>query len=172
MSFIALGDARRLGALLMAGACTALPSACLVTPYGAPGQVPDVPEAPRPRLSTPKRVGSGSAKSAPAEIRARHILVAFRGATRAAPSVTRTREEAFARIHQVIQELESGEPFETVADKYSDDPSAAQNHGDLGRFSAAQMVPAFSQAAFALKPGERSDVVETPFGFHVIERTE
>ncbi|HEX9620644.1 MAG TPA: peptidylprolyl isomerase [Polyangiaceae bacterium] len=166
MSFIALSSAAR------AVAACLLASGCVVTPFGGPGQVPDVPEAPRPRLSAPQRASGARSAGAPAEIRARHVLVAFRGATKAAPDVTRTREEALARMQEVIERLKNGEPFEGVAAKYSDDPSAAQNHGDLGRFNAKQMVPAFSEAAFALEPGKLSDVVETPFGFHVIQRTE
>jgi parvulin-like peptidyl-prolyl isomerase len=165
MSFIALSKR-----CALVGVCLHA-AGCVVTAHGGPGQVPDVPPAPLPALSTPRPLAKAAAKDPPQEIRASHILVAFQGKNSNRP-VTRTREEALARIQEAIERLEAGEPFESVASEYSDDPSAQSNHGDLGRFSADKMVPAFSEAAFALAPGELSAVIETAFGYHVIQRTE
>ena len=64
-----------------------------------------------------------------------------------------------------------GADFAELARKHSDGSSGPKG-GFLGRFPRGQMVPAFDTALFALHPGEISDFVETPFGFHVIKRFE
>ena len=62
----------------------------------------------------------------------------------------------------------AGEDFAALATELSEGPSGPKG-GDLGFFSRERMVPPFAEAAFALKPGETSDVVQTRFGFHVIK---
>ncbi len=90
------------------------------------------------------------------EVHARHILV-------------ETEDQAKA----VIADLKSGANFEDVAKAKSKDPSAQKNGGDLGFFTKTEMVPAFADAAFALKPGEVSpEPVKTQFGWHVIKVVE
>ena len=84
-------------------------------------------------------------------VRARHILVA-------------SEKEAQA----VIDKLAKGEKFEALAKQFSLDGSKDYG-GDLGYFSAPEMVPAFSTAAFALKKGEVSQPIKTDFGWHVIK---
>jgi parvulin-like peptidyl-prolyl isomerase len=91
---------------------------------------------------------------------------------RASPAITRTKEEAKKRAEGILAKARKGEDFAKLADGNSDDPSAKMNHGSLGKFTRTQMVKPFADAAFALKPGEVSPLVETPFGFHVIKRTE
>jgi len=88
----------------------------------------------------------------PKEVRARHILV-------------KTQEEA----NKVYQELKKGADFAQLAKKYSIDKASAQKGGELGFFTKGDMVKAFSEAAFALKPGEISKPVKTPFGYHIIQ---
>ena len=61
--------------------------------------------------------------------------------------------------------------FDEVAEEHSQAPSAPRG-GDLGFFGRGKMVPAFEKVAFALKPGETSDIVETRFGFHIIKLEE
>ncbi len=62
-----------------------------------------------------------------------------------------------------------GVPFENLVAEYSDDPSAANNKGDLGFFTAGRMVKPFEEAAFALREaGDVSETVQTQFGYHVI----
>ena len=84
------------------------------------------------------------------EVQARHILVATQG-----------------EAETVIKRLEKGEGFAALAGELSLGPSASRG-GDLGYFLAEEMVQAFSDAAFALQPGELSAPVETEFGWHVI----
>ena len=84
------------------------------------------------------------------EVQARHILVATQG-----------------EAETVIKRLEKGEGFAALAGELSLGPSASRG-GNLGYFLAEEMVQAFSDAAFALQPGELSAPVETEFGWHVI----
>ena len=76
-------------------------------------------------------------------------------------------DEALKKIENIQDELNKGADFETLAQTYSDCPSAAQG-GDLGYFSRGQMVPEFEEAAFALEIGEVSEPVLTEFGYHLI----
>jgi len=76
-------------------------------------------------------------------------------------------DEALKKIENIQNELNKGADFETLAQTYSDCPSAAQG-GDLGYFSRGQMVPEFEEAAFALEIGEVSEPVLTEFGYHLI----
>jgi parvulin-like peptidyl-prolyl isomerase len=111
--------------------------------------------------------------AAPEEtVAASHVLIAYAGAMRANPSIKRTKEEAKKRAEVIAARARKGDDFAKLADDNSDDPSAKMNHGSLGKFTKTQMVKPFADAAFALKPGGVSSVVETPFGFHVIKRTE
>jgi parvulin-like peptidyl-prolyl isomerase len=107
----------------------------------------------------------------PEQIGARHILIGYQGASRAGPDITRSREEARALAQKILAQARAGQDWHTLWQTHSNEPSK-QNDGELGLFGRGQMVPAFERAAFSLEIGEISkDVVETPFGFHVIQRT-
>jgi parvulin-like peptidyl-prolyl isomerase len=108
----------------------------------------------------------------PAKIGASHVLVKYAGAKKAAPSITRTREEACLRAEEARSKLEQGTSFAEVVRTYSEEPGAATRDGAIGSIERSNVVPPFADAAFELKPGEVSHVVETDFGFHVILRTE
>jgi peptidyl-prolyl cis-trans isomerase C len=96
-------------------------------------------------------------------VRASHILIGV-GEKASVEDKKKAKEKAEA----IRKRLLAGEDFAAVAKKESTCPSAPQG-GDLGSFSKGQMVPEFEKAAFALKPGEISDVVETKFGYHIIK---
>ncbi|MFO0736143.1 MAG: peptidylprolyl isomerase [Labilithrix sp.] len=115
---------------------------------------------------------SSSMKVAPAKISARHVLIQWMGADHAKDSVVRSKEQAFNVAKEVLRRARAKEDFARLAVEYSDEPNAGQRGGSLGRFGHGQMVPEFEAAAFKLDVGEISDVVESPFGFHVIQRTE
>jgi peptidyl-prolyl cis-trans isomerase C len=86
------------------------------------------------------------------EVKASHILV---------------KTEAEAK--DLVAKLKSGASFEELARQHSQDPGSAQQGGSLGWFGWGRMVDDFQRAAFALKPGQVSDPVETSFGFHIIK---
>jgi parvulin-like peptidyl-prolyl isomerase len=102
-------------------------------------------------------------------IHAAHILLMYKGVQRAPATVTRTKEEANKHIKELLKKINDGADFAELARLYSDCPSS-QRGGDLGNFQRGAMVKPFEDAAFALKVGEVSDVVETQFGFHIIKR--
>lgn len=99
-------------------------------------------------------------------VKASHILIGT-DSTMSADDKKKAREKA----EKLRKELADGADFATLAKGNSTCPSSQQG-GDLGFFNKGQMVPAFENAAYALKPGEISGVVETQFGFHIIKVTE
>jgi peptidyl-prolyl cis-trans isomerase SurA len=79
---------------------------------------------------------------------------------------------ALTKITEIQDKLKQGEDFAELARKYSEDPGSAENGGDLGFVSRGTLVTSFEEAAFALDPGEVSDIVQTEFGFHIIQTLE
>lgn len=102
----------------------------------------------------------------PEQVRASHILVGID-----AKATDDDKKKAREKIETVRRALAGGADFSKLAKDNSTCPSREQG-GDLGYFGKGQMVPAFEQVAFSLKPGEISDVVETQFGYHVIKVAE
>ena len=162
---------RSSSALAVVLACSSL-AGCVVTTLEGPGEAPRVAPPPERPDRAAALAEETSAPEPTPKIGARHLLVAYVGATRASPEVKRTKEEARERAVQALERARAGEPFEKLVSEYSDEPGAADRGGDLGQFDRRAMVKPFADAAFALSPGAISDVVETPFGFHVIQRTE
>ena len=97
-----------------------------------------------------KEIGT---KPGPEEVKASHILV---------PTEKQAKD--------IIAQLDKGADFATLAKKYSTDPTGKDSGGDLGYFKETDMVPEFSKAAFALKPGQITQTpVHTRYGWHVIK---
>jgi parvulin-like peptidyl-prolyl isomerase len=91
----------------------------------------------------------------PEEVRVRHILV---------------KEKA--KAEQLLNQLKQGANFEALAREHSEDPGSKGEGGDLGFFAKGRMVPEFETEAFRLKPGELSGLVQTQFGFHILQGVE
>ena len=100
--------------------------------------------------------------SQPEQVRVSHILLNIEGQDEATVK---------ARAEDLLKQIKGGADFATLAKQHSNDGSAA-NGGDLGFFPRGQMVKAFEDAAFALKAGEVSPIVESEFGYHIIKAGE
>jgi parvulin-like peptidyl-prolyl isomerase len=103
-------------------------------------------------------------------VKAKHILIRMKGAPMpgAEGKPELTEEQALAKAQDVVKRLKAGGDFAAIAKADSDDTGSAQQGGDLGEFHRGMMVPPFEDAAFALKIGEISEPVKSPFGYHVI----
>jgi peptidyl-prolyl cis-trans isomerase C len=100
-------------------------------------------------------------------IRARHILIKVeQGATE------EDKKKRKAKTEEVLEKLKKGEDFAKLASEVSDDLGTKAKGGDLDFFAKGSMIPAFEEAAFALKPGELSNMVETEYGYHIIKLEE
>ncbi|MEW6666870.1 MAG: peptidylprolyl isomerase [Thermodesulfobacteriota bacterium] len=102
----------------------------------------------------------------PEQVRASHILVKLE--PKAEPDV---KAKARWEIEEVRKKLSKGGDFAALAREFSQCPSKTQG-GDLGFFQKGQMAKPFEDAAFSLKPGQTSGIVETEFGYHLIRVTE
>ena len=96
-------------------------------------------------------------------VRARHILLAP-----PANSTPAQRDSVRRAAEVILDRLRAGEEFEPLARQYSADSASAVQGGDLGFFERGQMVVAFDSAAFSLEPGQLSNLVVTPYGFHIV----
>ncbi len=102
-----------------------------------------------------------------ARVRARHVL--FRMPQNATDE---QRDSVIAAARQVRELAMTGTDFAELAREHSEDPGSAAQGGDLGFFGRGQMVGPFEAAAFALEPGQISELIETPYGFHIIKLEE
>jgi peptidyl-prolyl cis-trans isomerase SurA len=83
-----------------------------------------------------------------------------------------SKARARQKLEKVIERLKAGEKFETLAETFSDDPGSGKQGGDLGWAKRGNFVPEFEAAAYNLEPGEYSGIVETEFGYHLIQLLE
>lgn len=97
-------------------------------------------------------------------LRVSHVLIRVQeGADQAA------KDKAKAEAEDLLKQAKAGVDFAKLAREHSQDPGSAQKGGELPFFSKGEMVPPFETAAFALKPGEISNLVETEYGYHIIK---
>ncbi len=155
-------------------------SLLVVAACGGGAPRPDSPPADRaPAAESPAaaclRTAGAQRTRAPGEpdrVGIKHVLVKYAGAKGAAATITRSREDACLRALEARDKLRAGADFAEIVGSYSDETGAATRGGSVGRMERKELEPPFADAAFELSIHELSDVVETPFGFHVILRTE
>ena len=101
------------------------------------------------------------------KIKASHILISYHNDKNEIDSAA-----AKTLADSILTALHNGASFEELAEKYSDDPGSKSKGGDLGFFERRQMVQPFDEAAFNLKVGEISGLVQTNYGYHIIKVTD
>jgi peptidyl-prolyl cis-trans isomerase D len=97
------------------------------------------------------------------QVKARHILI-----TAPKDADAKTDAAAKAKAEGILKQLRAGGDFAALAKANSDDPGSKDSGGELGFFGKGRMVPPFEKAAFALQPGQTSDLVRSDFGYHII----
>ena len=89
----------------------------------------------------------------------------------AAPG-TAQKQNAIVKLRELKKRIQAGEDFGTLAKQYSEDPGSASSNGELGFFKKKELTPEYEAAALRLEPGQMTDIVESPFGFHLIQLIE
>ena len=107
--------------------------------------------------------------NAQGQVQMRPATVTFRQIVVSPVPTAAERAAALTRAESALAAVRRGEDFAVVAHRMSDDPGSKDRGGDLGWFRRGQMVEPFERAAFRLRPGQTSDIVQTPFGYHVIQ---
>jgi len=102
----------------------------------------------------------------PESVRASHILLSTRSEAGELPSEQKAAKRR--QMEELLKRARAGEDFAKLAKEFSEDPGSKDKGGEY-TFPRGQMVPEFEAAAFALKPGEISDIVTTQFGYHIIK---
>ncbi|WP_298148116.1 peptidylprolyl isomerase [Flavobacterium sp.] len=116
-------------------------------------------------------ISKGMGRKAGANARASHILLAYKGAMRAQPNVTRTKEEAAAKAAELLNEVKANPNNFMMLAMVNSDDSSKQNGGDLGYFEPGQMTTKFNDYVFN-NPVNSVGLVETEFGYHIIKVTD
>jgi peptidyl-prolyl cis-trans isomerase C len=105
------------------------------------------------------------------QVKARHILIRFKGSSVPLKKDAKelTEEEALAKAQDIRKKLADGADFDTLAKAESDDAGSGAKGGDLGTFGHGRMVKAFEDVAFTIPVGELSEPVKSQFGYHIIK---
>jgi len=107
------------------------------------------------------------------EVKASHILLAIKDLKTRQPLPEEVQKEKRKKAEEALAEVKKpGADFAALASKYSEDPVSKARGGDLNFFTRQRMVKPFSDAAFNLKVGEMSDIVESEYGYHIIKVTD
>lgn len=158
----------KVGGLVLA----ALLVACEKSPSPAPAASTSSSAPTAPATPIVSATAAASSTATPDAVAAQHILVAYKGAKSAPKEVTRSKADAKKRAEEVLGKAKGNADFSSLVAEYTDDPGSKERAGSVGKFTRDKMVTPFSDAAFALPVGGVSDVVESPFGFHVIKRNQ
>jgi len=98
------------------------------------------------------------------QVKVRHILIAVPPGADA-----KTSSAAQSKAQDLLKQIKAGANFAELASKNSDDPGSKTQGGELGWLDRGKTVPEFDKAAFALAPGQTSDVIKTQFGYHILQ---
>ncbi|MBL6764284.1 MAG: peptidylprolyl isomerase [Verrucomicrobiae bacterium] len=104
----------------------------------------------------------------PEMVRVAHILVSTRNSRENRPLTDQEKRAALSKAEALLKRAKAGEDFAKLVEMFSEDPGS-KSHGGIYAFARGQMAVEFETAAFALQPGQLSDVIETGYGFHVIK---
>lgn len=104
-------------------------------------------------------------------IQARQLVVKFAGAQGADEKITRGREEARKRAEELLARVKKGEQIAALAAEFSDDAATSQKSGDLGWIHERKAGPELWKGLDPLEDGQISGIIETPQGFHIVQRT-
>jgi peptidyl-prolyl cis-trans isomerase C len=104
----------------------------------------------------------------PEMVRVAHLLIATRSLPANEPLTEEQKRAALIKAEALLKRAKAGEDFATLVKNFSEDPGSKQ-HGGVYAFARGQMAVEFETAAFALQPGQLSDVVETGYGYHIIK---
>jgi len=108
----------------------------------------------------------------PDRVRVRHILIKSPGPGPDGKVDQKAVDAARAKAADILKQVKAGGDFAELAKKNSDDPGSKEKGGELGWIVKGQTVPEFEQASFAMNPGQISDLVQSSFGFHIIQTEE
>lgn len=109
----------------------------------------------------------------PERVALKHIIVTYSGARNAPAGSNRSESQARDRAQRILGRVrEPGSDFTAMILRFSDDPNAARDRGDLGLVPQGRLDPPLDRAAFALRVGEISDVIGSDQGFHILQRYE
>ncbi len=132
-----------------------------------PASLPTTAPSPSASAATPPPEGPIVLKT----IMGKQILVSYRGAEKAPSTVTRSKAEARTRAEELLGRVKKGEALDKLAAEFSDEPGAAEKRGDTGWFHERDVVPDLWNGVKDIEIGETSKVIDTIYGYYIVQRT-